>query len=154
MLQLAGVAQLYSCDNDVDCNDDDPCTSDICMIGYCVNEISCDLCGLVPVQLDITTNKYPSETTWDVIDTNSKRRIMNGGPYDESSTNYSSMKCLGLGSYALRVYDSFGDGLVCRYVENSGYSLFLDNKIHAIGKSFKSKEEIQFHILGEYKFGL
>lgn len=147
---IGGCSQIFNCEYDSDCNDDDPCTNDICMIGYCQQEISCESCGLVSVQFDVNTNKYPSETTWDIIDTSNKRRMMSGGPYDKSSTNYSSTKCLDVGNYALTIYDSFGDGLVCQNVENSGYSLFLDNKRHTTGRSFKSEEKVEFQILNAH----
>ena len=107
----------------------------------------CDLRGLIPVQLDLKTNHYPSETTWDIVDTSSNEIVMSGGPYNKPNANHSSVQCLGNGSYSLTVYDSFGDGLVCRNGGDSGYKLAIDDRIHTTGASFASKEETAFRII-------
>jgi len=142
-----GCFQLYNCASDLDCNDGDPCTSDMCFNGFCQSEASCDLCGLIPVQLDLKTNHYPSETTWNIVDTSSNEIVMSRGPYNKANTNHSSVQCLGHGSYSLTVYDSFGDGLVCRNGGDSGYKLAIDDRIHTMGASFASKEETAFRII-------
>ena len=76
--------------------------------------------------LDITTDDYGSETTWEVQDANGNI-LYTGGPYDDvnGGQQFSYSFCLEPGCYDLVVYDSYGDGMCCGY-GNGGFDV-LDN---------------------------
>jgi len=63
------------------------------------------------VTLDILTDNYPEENTWQIIEQGSGNVVISGGPYPADQTVYSESICLGLGCYELVFFDSFGDGM-------------------------------------------
>ena len=63
------------------------------------------------VTLDILTDNYPAETTWEIIDQTNSSTVASGGPYTGTQTNYAQDICLANGCYELIFYDSFGDGM-------------------------------------------
>ncbi len=72
-------------------------------------------CTLNDVEIVITTDDWPDETTWEVYDlaVSTTDPIAEGGPYDgQDFSDISSRLCLDTGGYALVVYDSYGDGIV------------------------------------------
>ncbi len=65
-----------------------------------------------PYQLDILTDNYGSETTWDLIDNATNNIIYSGGSYPDGATvHHITDLCLGGGCYTFTIYDAFGDGL-------------------------------------------
>ncbi len=100
----------------------------------------------VDVTVEITTDQYGSETTWD-IKSSSGVGIASGGPYADGSvspqtpvtTTLSQDEC-----YTFTIYDSYGDGICCSYGQGSylvtdgnGYTL-------ASGGQFSDEEKTQF----------
>ncbi len=63
------------------------------------------------VTLDILTDGYPEETTWEIIDQTNGFSISSGGPYTAAQTSYTEYICLSIGCYELIFYDSYGDGM-------------------------------------------
>ncbi|MFK7757695.1 MAG: MopE-related protein [Flavobacteriales bacterium] len=63
------------------------------------------------VTLDILTDNYPEETTWEIVDQASNQVIYSDGPLSGDQTSSSLDLCLGEGCYELIFNDSFGDGL-------------------------------------------
>ena len=63
--------------------------------------------------VDITTDQYPSETTWELIDDNGVV-VANGGPFTAGNTAQSTVNVtLSPGMcYTFNVYDSYGDGMM------------------------------------------
>lgn len=74
--------------------------------------------GKAIVQVDITTDNYPGETTWSVTNCNGVVQF-EGGPY--SSTNlYSREECVDASDgYTFQIADSYGDGICCGNGEGS-----------------------------------
>lgn len=61
--------------------------------------------------LEITTDDYPGETTWEVI-SELGTVLMSGGPYTETQTTISEQLTFPTdGCYDFVIYDSYGDGL-------------------------------------------
>lgn len=77
--------------------------------------------------LDITTDDYGSETTWEVQDA-SGNVVYSGGPYTDvnGGQQFSYSFCLEPGCYDLVVYDSYGDGMCCSY-GNGGFDVTDNN---------------------------
>lgn len=66
------------------------------------------------IQLDLVTDQYGSETTWDVKDSGAAV-LYSGGPYGNSQ-NYVEQFCLTTDqSYTFTIYDAYGDGICCDY---------------------------------------
>ena len=66
-------------------------------------------CEQQTLVFSITTDGYPEETTWNIVD-NDGNIVLSGGPYEESNTLYTSEACVPLGCYTLQLMDSYGDG--------------------------------------------
>jgi hypothetical protein len=72
----------------------------------------------IPVQVQITIDRYGDETTWEVVQ--GATVVASGGPYVQLPANGTQVQapvdlCLPAGCYQLKVYDSFGDGNCCDY---------------------------------------
>ncbi|KAL7545703.1 hypothetical protein ACHAWF_009054 [Thalassiosira exigua] len=69
--------------------------------------------------LQMTTDYYPWETAWQVLDISGK--VIDYGPPDgknyERNTTYTATLCLPVGGYRLRMTDRGGDGICCDYGE-------------------------------------
>jgi len=96
------------------------------------------------VDVEIMSDRYGEETTWEVINTNDSGKAMQGGPYSANNLATDS-SCLGFGNYEFKIYDSYGDGICCSY--GSGYyKLSLDDEVLKEGGSFGSLDEYFFEI--------
>lgn len=98
------------CSQDKDCDDSNPCTSDLCLasIAICFYTLEpCVKCGM-EVIFKINTDWAPFQNSWKITKDNSI--VMQGGPYKEAYKESVVNKCLPFGSYLLNVTDSYGDG--------------------------------------------
>lgn len=59
----------------------------------------------------LNTDVYPEETTWALVDENGQE-VATGGPYFTDLVLETADFCLRDGCYTLRLFDSFGDGLI------------------------------------------
>ena len=127
-----------SCTTDSDCDDGDPCTVDSCSAeGTCTTSMDCSQCqkdGLVTI--NIVTDAYPSETTWDIK--TGSTAYTSGGPYAEMML-YTTYVCLSAGSYTFTIHDEIGDGVCCEQ-GNGSYNLTLDDTVLITGGSFGASE--------------
>lgn len=82
------------------------------------------------IKLSLTTDQYPEETSWELIEVNSNTVIDSGGPYDantdkektfEETFNVDANKC-----YVFKLKDSGTDGICCTYGSGS-YKLTTDD---------------------------
>ena len=62
------------------------------------------------INIDIHTDDWPEETTWELVDSNDVA-IASGGPYNSEQTLYSEIVNLNSGEYYYFLFDSYGDGL-------------------------------------------
>ncbi len=98
--------------------------------------------GEVELELAITTDNYPTETTWAIF-SNTGEEIRSGGGYGQANTFYSEIICLSYDCYEFVIYDSYGDGICCDF-GNGSYSLSEGMQIHASGGDFGSSESTDF----------
>ena len=70
-------------------------------------------CTETIVTLEITTDDWPEETSWELYDLNGTPTVIaSGGPYDgQDNTTITSEFCLASGNYGIAVYDAYGDGI-------------------------------------------
>ncbi|MBI5914191.1 MAG: T9SS type A sorting domain-containing protein [Bacteroidetes bacterium] len=66
--------------------------------------------GGTGILLELLTDNYPNETTWDLFDENDNV-LFSGGPYSQTQTVYTLPMCVAEGCYKFSIYDSFGDGM-------------------------------------------
>jgi len=138
------AAPTPQCASDSDCDDGDTCTVNTCDNGLCESLLSCSLCAKSEVKVEITTDNYGAETSFDIKD-NSGDNIMEGGDYG-SATTYAESTCVGGGSYTFTINDSYGDGICCAYGSGS-YSVKVNDEEVASGGEFSgSTEEKQFDV--------
>ena len=77
--------------------------------------------------VEILTDNYASETTWDIVD-DSNNLIDSGGSNYNNNTLYIEKIQLSPGSYTFTIYDSYGDGICCSY--GIGYfKLYTNNNL-------------------------
>lgn len=96
------------------------------------------------VDLSITLDNYPEETSWAIKDA-SGNTVESGGSYEaqpDGSTIDLSFD-LNPGAYSFTIYDSYGDGICCGYGSGS-YSLSSGNTIIVSGGNFGSSESTSF----------
>ena len=91
--------------------------------------------------INITTDNYPSETYWQLIDQNGAVvQSINAGDLTLDNTSYSWNICPSVtGCYDFIIYDTYGDGICCTY-GNGSYSLTYNGNVVASGGSFGSFE--------------
>ncbi|MFT5382826.1 MAG: hypothetical protein ACI8VT_000504 [Saprospiraceae bacterium] len=71
----------------------------------------------VAITLELLTDNYPGETTWDLFDPNGNV-IYTGGPYMDGATLFEEQFCLNPDlCYTFTIYDSYGDGICCGFGE-------------------------------------
>jgi len=83
-------------------------------------------------QLSLTTDRYASETSWSLVETNNPYiAVASSTPYQNEKTytinpSNEPKMCLQVGvEYTFTMVDSYGDGLCCDY-GYGGFSLTLD----------------------------
>lgn len=93
-----------------------PRTREITLV---VNEI----CGLNPFRIEIVTDQWGSETSWELYNANDLvNPVASGGPYVDQSAvgEYPQAPidlCLASGDYVFVIYDVYSDGMVSGYGE-------------------------------------
>jgi len=69
----------------------------------------------VEFSLQLLTDNYPGETTWEVEDENNVV-IASGGPYTQGATLITEPFCVDQSAcYTFTIFDAFGDGLCCGF---------------------------------------
>ncbi|MFH2142732.1 MAG: PKD domain-containing protein, partial [Bacteroidota bacterium] len=99
------------------------------------------------VQVDITTDNYGGETTWDIVnDADPGTILFSGGPYD-ANTNYIETFCLEEGCYTWTIYDAYGDGICCAYGTGSfSVDNLTDPQNYGTGGTFTTEDNVSFCI--------
>ena len=104
--------------------------------------------GSTDVNLSITFDNYPEETSWSIADS-SGSTVASGGTYasqaDGSTLNVSAE--LPTGCYTLTINDAYGDGICCSY-GNGSYALTDGGTVLVSGSSFTSSETTSFCVGG------
>lgn len=93
--------------------------------------------------LNLTTDNYGSETSWEITDSSSA--VVSSGSDYASNTIYSEAVCLNEGTYTFTINDTFGDGICCSFGSGS-YSLSIGNNEVASGGEFTSSEATSFTV--------
>merc|ERR1712029_8318 len=127
---VSGSCQ-HACANNAACDDGDPCTADTCNNGVCSSVMDCSLCGGgASCVLELTTDNYPGETTWDIKNSSGDEKYNGSGYSDE---------------YTFTITDAYGDGICCSY-GNGGYKITVDGTEVVSGGDFGNSETETFTV--------
>merc|ERR1712176_169627 len=133
---VSGSCQTV-CGSDAACDDNDPCTTDTCTAGVCSNVLDCSNCGGgASSVLELTTDNYPGETSWDIKNSSGDEKY-NGSGYSDANTLHSIDMCLDP--------DAYGDGICCSY-GNGGYKITVDGTEVVVGGEFGDSETETFTV--------
>ncbi len=93
--------------------------------------------------VNLTTDNYPAETSYDVTDGSGTVVYSSTGFADAATLNINDL-CLDDGCYTFTIYDSYGDGICCGFGEG-GYTL-VDAAGNSLGEGgeFTDQEAIDF----------
>jgi len=93
--------------------------------------------------LNLLSDNYGSETRWEVL--NSQSTVLYSGSDYSSDQSVSELFCLSDGTYTFTIYDSFGDGLCCRYGQGS-YAIVSQGKTLLSGGEFADRKTHTFSL--------
>jgi len=98
------------------------------------------------VTLDLVTDNYASETTWEFTDS-SGNIVAQGGGYSNNNTSSSEIEIPSADEcYTFTINDSYGDGICCQYGTGS-YSISDDSgNVIFSGGEFGSTESTTFRV--------
>ena len=104
-------------------------------------------CGMLMAQhtIEITlyTDRYGSETTWNVKDISANTTLAQGGPYSDLSSNTTQLQTIapidvdGTGCYVFTINDQYGDGIHGNY-GNGYYTISYDGTVVVTNNNFTS----------------
>lgn len=77
------------------------------------------------ITVNILTDSYGSETTWELINNTTSLVIASGGPYGNNTLYSTSVCVLSSDCFTFNIYDSWGDGICCDY-GNGTYEIQWD----------------------------
>jgi subtilisin family serine protease len=99
-------------------------------------------CDEDSITIEIFTDNYPGETTWQLVDQSNGSTVATGGPYAVPQTLYSQTVCIPFSScYDFTIFDSYGDGICCGY-GNGYYNVYYNGGLVAAGGQFGSSETV------------
>ena len=134
---------------------DDCCGNGICEPAAgegnsnCHEDCSCQddpNCVCYPVTLELTTDNWPSETSWQITDSDSNV-VESAPPGTYTSTGVTTTETLCMkspGEHTFTIYDSYGDGICCAWGAGS-YTLDTGD-VSLNGGEFGSEESQTFTI--------
>lgn len=104
--------------------------------------------GTTKVYLDLLTDNYSDETTWEFRTANGTV-IQTGGPYNTDNVHFlDSFNVVSNECYEFEIFDSEEDGICCSY-GNGSYELRIDNStLIAEGGNFNESELVEFSVVG------
>jgi V8-like Glu-specific endopeptidase len=96
--------------------------------------------------LELLTDDYAGETSWELEDTTANSVIAETGIAYENNENYVEEACLSAGPcFTFSIFDSFGDGICCAWGEGS-YTTKVDGEVVGSGGNFDSVDTVDFCI--------
>ena len=111
----------------------------------CEDKVNCpEDCAPPPcektVRVEIFTDLYPGETTWELRNKDTGEVVASDGPLSDPETLHKWDICIDNEScYNFTIFDAFGDGICCVYGIGS-YSVFHDGELVCSGGEFGESE--------------
>jgi len=100
------------------------------------------------LMVDILTDAYPNELSWDLINTCNQDIVLSSSTlsgstmYTDEFTQYSNEYCIEDTRYTFIIKDAYGDGICC-LEGNGSYQVFYDGELVAEGGEFSTIEGSQ-----------
>ena len=115
----------------------------------CPEDCSCeedDNCVCHYVTLELTTDNWPSETSWQITDPDSNViASASEGTYTSSGATSTEALCMATpGVHTFTIFDSYGDGICCTY--GSGSYTLDTGDVSFTGGEFGSQESHTFTV--------
>ena len=108
-------------------------------IGNCSSTSAC-ASNESEIVISITTDDYPTETYWQLVDQNGTGFEILAGDLTSANTTYTWSICVpDTNCYDFTIFDSYGDGLCCTW-GNGSYYVTLDGSTIVSGGSFGYSE--------------
>ena len=118
---------------------DDNSANNSMSVDFSINQFTSNL-----IALDITFDNYPSETSWELLNS-SGEVLYNGSGYSNANGSISeSFELVAGDCYSFSIFDTYGDGICCSY-GNGSYSLSADGLVIS-GGNFASSEHFNFYV--------
>ena len=90
--------------------------------------------------ISITTDNFPTETSWQLVDQNGGGWFINPGDLTQSNTTYTWSICVpDTNCYTFTILDTYGDGICCGWGSGSYFVNYGGSQIVS-GGSFLSSE--------------
>lgn len=102
-------------------------------------------CSGTTVQVEVLTDRYPVETSWEVKAIELNTVVMSRGSYSDPVTPHMDEGCLAAGNYNFTIADSYGDGICCTFGTGS-FALHVDGAKIAEGGDFGDSFDTTFEI--------
>ena len=97
------------------------------------------------LQLSLTTDTYPAETSWTIVNECTGLAELTSPTYEGSTTTYNDEYCLAIGmEYTFTISDSYSDGMCCSYGNGSYDLIYGGVVIKEPGGEFGSSESTPF----------
>jgi len=104
-----------------------------CGVGACQS--------MTEIEISITTDNYPTETSWQLLDQNGGGWYINPGDLTLTNTTYMWTICVPTANcYSFIISDTYGDGICCNWGSGS-YSVYYGGNNVASGGTFTYDEE-------------
>lgn len=98
------------------------------------------------VTISITTDNYPDETTWELVNWVTGAVYGSGGPYTTANNTYTQNVCIpDNATIGFNIYDVYQDGICCSF-GNGSYSVSAGTTTYASGGNFGASETSLFII--------
>merc|ERR1712176_853538 len=141
---VSGSCQTV-CGSHAACDDNDPCTTDTCTTGVCSNVLDCSNCGGgVSSVLELTTDNYPGETSWDIKNSSGDEKY-DGSGYSDANTLHTLNMCLETDEYTFNIADTYGDGICCSYGSGE-YKIKVNGEEVVSGGEFGASKTENFSV--------
>jgi len=99
-------------------------------------------CSKSTVTLQLKTDNYPSETTWE-LKNDRNELVYAGGPYKFPLSASSENWCLADGCYTFTMIDKYGDGICCSFGQGS-FKVLKDEQTLISGGQFGKSVTLSF----------
>jgi len=96
--------------------------------------------SMVRVEVIVTTDRYPKETSWTLRDVCGDGAVIGSGSgYNGLEKQYSEAYTVPSGRFEFQIFDAYADGICCAYGDGS-YQVSVDGQVVMSGGSFQSSE--------------
>ena len=96
------------------------------------------------LKIEIAFDNYPGETSWKLFDSANTELISRSG-FTKENTFFREIFCLEPKTYQFVIYDSFNDGICCRYGDGE-FNVFIDGSLVNSGGQFQQNSTFSFEV--------